>query len=306
MQGLITGDLAATVVDSLTSSICVVDRTGNIVAVNRAWSKFASENGGDARQAYVGTNYFELCQRSRDPEVGKFAAGLRNVLQGDVELFQFEYPCHSPDEKRWFVARVTPIVQRDDALRGTSTAAVVSHVDITERKLLELEYARLASTDALTGLPNRRFFETYANIELERRRRFGGQLAILMFDLDNFKLINDRYGHLAGDQVLKKFATRCKSLVRGSDLFARLGGEEFVALLSGTSTNGALHLAETLRRSIERLRIRIDGATIRVTSSIGVASVTARDRSVNSVLSRADRALYEAKNGGRNQVRSAA
>lgn len=106
-------------------------------------------------------------------------------------------------------------------------------MNITDRKKLELEYARLASTDPLTDLPNRRFFQTYAAIEFKRLHRFGGQMSLLALDLDNFKQINDRYGHHAGDVVLRKFATRCKATVRGSDLFARIGGEEFVALLLG-------------------------------------------------------------------------
>jgi diguanylate cyclase (GGDEF)-like protein len=132
------------------------------------------------------------------------------------------------------------------------------------------------------------------------------QGALLILDLDNFKLINDSHGHLAGDAVLKRFAQCCKSLVRGSDLFVRFGGEEFVALLVGTDKAGAALLAESLRLRIEDLGIRSGTKTIRITSSIGIASVTAKDRSISTVLDRADTALYAAKNAGRNRVSVAA
>ncbi|WP_246105010.1 GGDEF domain-containing protein [Rhodoligotrophos appendicifer] len=133
-------------------------------------------------------------------------------------------------------------------------------------------------------------------------RRFGGAMSVLMLDLDKFKLINDTHGHLAGDAVLKKVAARCKAAVRESDVFARIGGEEFVALLPGTDEVGAIVLAEKLRSIIEGLKIKTEAETLRVTGSIGVASVAPNDRSISSALNRADRALYAAKDAGRNRV----
>lgn len=177
-------------------------------------------------------------------------------------------------------------------------------MDITDRKKLELEYARLAWTDPLTQLPNRRFFETYAAIELQRLHPFGGGMSVLALDFD--KLINDGYGHPAGDAVLKEFAARCKATLRGSDLLVRIGLEEFVALLGGADEHSAAQLAERLRVAIEGMSVLIDGAIIRVTTSIGVASATDRDRLVSDIIARADRALYAAKNAGRNIVQLAA
>jgi diguanylate cyclase (GGDEF)-like protein len=309
MGVLIAEDLAVAVVDALTSNICVVDRYGKILAVNRAWMDFSANNAGGGESAYLGANYLNVCQRSSgiaSKEASEFYSGLHDVLEGRADLFQLEYPCHSPTELRWFLARVTPLSRPDSAGNVARSGAVVSHMNITDRKLLELKYARLASTDPLTDLPNRRFFEDYARIELERLRRFGGTMSLLMLDLDNFKLINDRYGHLAGDAVLKKFAACCKTVVRDSDLFARIGGEEFVALLMGTNEAGAILLAERLRSNIADLRIKTEAGTIRVTGSIGVTSVSPKDRSIVSPLHRADEALYAAKKGGRNRVSVAA
>jgi len=309
MAALIAEDLAVSVVDALTSSICVVNLGGQILAVNRAWMEFSRSNAGGGEEAYLGTNYLKVCQSSSGPaskEATKFYDGLEAVLKGQTSVFQLEYPCHSPSELRWYLARVTPLSQRSGAGRATRTGAVVSHMNITDRKLLELKYAKLASTDPLTGLPNRRFFEDNAKLELGRLRQFGGAMSLLMLDLDKFKLINDRYGHPAGDAVLKKFATRCRSVFRETDLFARIGGEEFVALLVGTDETGAIALAERLRLEVADSRVRTAAGTIRVTSSIGVASIKGSDRSIASALQRADEALYAAKAAGRNRVIAAA
>jgi diguanylate cyclase (GGDEF)-like protein len=309
LKGLISSDIAASVVDSLTSSICIVDLAGTIVGVNRAWMEFNATNGGTSDDGYVGANYLDVCGRSQGDtaqNAESLCSGLRRVLEGQEEVFQIEYPCHSPAELRWFLARITPLARRAGADRGERIGAVVSHMDITDRKKLELEYARLAWTDPLTQLPNRRFFETYAAIELQRLQRFGGAMSVLALDLDNFKLINDGYGHPAGDAVLKEFAARCKATLRGSDLLVRIGLEEFVALLGGADEHSAAQLAERLRVAIEGMSVLIDGAIIRVTTSIGVASATGGDRLVSDIIARADRALYAAKNAGRNIVQLAA
>ena len=309
MGALIAEDLAVAVMDALTSSICVVDRAGKILAVNRAWSEFSDQNNGMGAEAYLGTNYLEVCHQSSGAasmEASEFYRGMNEVLEGRSQLFQIEYPCHSPSELRWFLARVTPLTKRDNKEIAEPVGAVVSHMNVTDRKLLELRYARLASTDALTDLPNRRYLEDHARIELECLRRFGGTMALLLVDLDHFKLINDRFGHLAGDAVLKKFAAVCKTVIRDNDLFARIGGEEFVALLGGTDETGAFLLAERLRSTIADLKVKTPSGVIRVTGSIGVTSVKAQDRSITAALKRADAALYAAKNAGRNRVELAA
>jgi diguanylate cyclase (GGDEF)-like protein len=299
--------LAVAVIDALTSQICVVDSDGVIIAVNRAWKQFAASNPGRRAPQSIGVSYLDICRNAAGmaaEEAPAFASGLREVLRGDRDLFQIEYPCHSPGERRWFLARVSPLRRRSSAAGTDNFGAVVSHVNITDRKLVELDYARLAATDPLTGIPNRRFFDEFAKLEINRFLRFGGSSSLLMLDIDHFKSVNDRYGHAAGDEVLRRVASLGKTVFRGGDLFARLGGEEFVCLMPGTDEWGAVIAAQKLRGAIEQIQVPAGSATIRVTASIGLTALDAGDSAMDSVLVRADEALYLAKDDGRNCVRT--
>jgi len=291
--------LSASVLDALTSQICVIDRDGLIVAVNRAWKKFGAENASQPCHSDIGTNYVAICKNARGlgaVEADDFAKGVRAVLEGETDLFQMEYPCHSPAKSRWFLGRVTP-------LEGGG-GAVISHQDITDRKLLEFELARLASTDSLTGLPNRRYFLDVANREVERMRRFSVSASVIMIDLDHFKDVNDTYGHAAGDEVLRSSSRALKQPLREIDVLARLGGEEFVVILPETDAEGAASAAEKLRGSLSNATVDSWHTEIKMTASLGVAQVRSDDQSVDDVLDRADSALYEAKHSGRNCVRA--
>jgi diguanylate cyclase (GGDEF)-like protein len=161
----------------------------------------------------------------------------------------------------------------------------------------------LAATDHLTDIPNRRFFLEFAKVDMERSVRFGAPSSLLIIDIDHFKNINDSYGHAAGDEVLRRVAEVGTQSVRSCDLFARLGGEEFVCLLPEIDEWGAVIAAERLRAAVEQLSVLSGKERISVTVSIGVSPVTGADRSVDDVLRRADRALYLAKGDGRNCVR---
>lgn len=302
-DALLENGLAVAVIDALTSHICVVDQEGVIVAVNHAWKEFTAANSNGPVREHVGVNYLDVCRTSTGLaalEAPAFMQGLRAVLAGESDLFQIEYPCHSPDELRWFVARVSPLRRR---VTGVGEGAVVSHMNITDRKLAELKLARIAATDALTGIPNRRFFDEFAAIEFSRVARFGEPSSVLMIDLDRFKAINDEYGHAAGDAVLRSVATIGSTVLRACDVFARFGGEEFVCLLPGTDTAGAHVAAEKLRKEVEQLVVVVDTQTVTVTTSIGVGGILQGDRSIADAMKRADKALYRAKAAGRNCVR---
>lgn len=189
-------------------------------------------------------------------------------------------------------------------LEALTLAFVISH----RIKLLEdirasqEELKRQASTDPLTRLYNRRFFFPEANYLLEQAKAADIPLSILILDIDHFKRVNDLHGHACGDQVLIKLADILKEQSRGSDLIARLGGEEFVILLPDTNLLEASQYAERIRSAARALDITGSVNKVQVAISVGVAELDTEQESIESALARADKALYQAKNNGRNQV----
>ncbi|HJO03318.1 MAG TPA: diguanylate cyclase [Acidobacteriota bacterium] len=187
-------------------------------------------------------------------------------------------------------------------------------VDLRTRELVEknAQLERMATTDELTGLPNRRFFLDNLERELRKLTRVptDQHLSLLVLDLDRFKTVNDRFGHAAGDEVLRLVARGLAQTVRATDLPARFGGEEFAILLPNTGAEGARFLAEKLRTEVEAERIRFDGHDLAVTISVGVATLSSPSRYDDAIaedlLKRADEAMYQAKSGGRNRVVAAA
>jgi diguanylate cyclase (GGDEF)-like protein/PAS domain S-box-containing protein len=173
--------------------------------------------------------------------------------------------------------------------------------DVSHRKALEQQLLHLATTDPLTGALNRRAFEERAEQELQRARRQGSPLCLALLDLDHFKRINDQHGHPVGDEVLRRFSRLCQQQARRTDLFARYGGEEFIFLLPDTDADAARHLLERLRLALAALDIATPNGTLRVSVSIGLASIGAND-DLHRLQGVADAALYRAKRQGRNRV----
>lgn len=165
----------------------------------------------------------------------------------------------------------------------------------------ELELRQLAFVDALTGAMTRRAFLAEGDKEVKRAQRHHRNLGCVMFDLDHFKSINDTHGHAAGDQVLARVIAACREGLRASDCIGRLGGEEFAVLLPETGVEAA-QVAEALRVKISSLIIAYASQIIPVSASFGVAVLSEQDTDFNGIIARADTALYEAKNGGRNKV----
>ena len=161
----------------------------------------------------------------------------------------------------------------------------------------------MVETDLLTGVANRRHFMAMAEKELARFVRYGGYLSVFMMDLDFFKQINDTHGHHAGDVVLAKVAEVFKATLREIDVIGRLGGEEFAVILPQTDNEMARVVAERLRQTVEQTEIPMErGLPLHVTLSIGVATVRDTVINIDTLLGQADRALYQAKNAGRNRV----
>ena len=169
-------------------------------------------------------------------------------------------------------------------------------------RLAEVEMREMASTDFLTGLLNRRSFVEMSRREQVRMRRNGGTLALLVMDIDHFKHLNDTHGHLVGDAVLREISVVCRDSLRATDLLARWGGEEFAVLLPDTDYAGCLYLGEKLRRGVAALSVPAGRGQAGTTISVGGALWTPDDENLDSVLRRADIALYKAKRRGRNCV----
>jgi two-component system, cell cycle response regulator len=206
----------------------------------------------------------------------------------------------------------------DDYVSKRSTAAQFTARLRVAKRVLALEYSlnsalekkrQLAMTDALTGAYNRRYFVRHLSREMKRSQRFGGDVSLLLLDIDHFKKVNDTYGHVVGDVVLKKLTRQiAKCLQRATDWCARLGGEEFAVVLEGTNIAEARICAEKMRRAIENTIIDTPAGAVRVTVSIGVSGLGAigsrNSATVQSLLEHADTNLYASKAGGRNRVTS--
>ncbi|MFN4360558.1 MAG: diguanylate cyclase [Hylemonella sp.] len=183
---------------------------------------------------------------------------------------------------------------------------VGTRIDITERKRLEVELRELASTDVLTGLPNRRQFMQRLESEIERvRRGTTREACVLMLDLDHFKRVNDRHGHAVGDSLLRHFARLLGEELRTTDTAGRMGGEEFAVILPGSSLGAAQTFAQRLCDRLASQPLTVDAARVEATVSIGIAAIAGDDLTPDAVLSRADEALYRAKTEGRNRVQLA-
>jgi diguanylate cyclase (GGDEF)-like protein len=288
---MMSDGLAGAVMDALPDATAVVDPDGMMVAVNRAWLMFAVDNGGQPENTGVGVNYFDLCARSAAAgcqDAQRAADGLRAVLAGCTVHSEVEYPCPSPAVNRWFLLRITP-------LAGDLTGAVMSHVNITRRKMAEQELAHEAAHDPLTGLANRGLFADRLTAALSGRRSqaTATQVGLMYLDVDGFKQINDTYGHDAGDEALLTIGHRLRSHVRPQDTVARLGGDEFAVTAPRINAAGLDGLSGRVRSALSQPHL-IHGHLVPVPVSIGI-HLAAPGESADAALREADRAMYAAK-----------
>jgi diguanylate cyclase (GGDEF)-like protein len=196
-----------------------------------------------------------------------------------------------------------PFDEADLSILRTFTSQATVAVD---NVLLHEEARRLSVTDALTGLWNYRYFTMTVGKEIERATRFNRPLALLLLDLDHFKLVNDVYGHQRGDAVLVELAARVRTQVREVDTVARYGGEEFVVVLPETDAQGAALAAERIRSAVQRRPFGEPGdPPLDITVSVGAAVYPLHGSSATTLVGRADEALYAAKRGGRDAWRLA-
>ncbi len=281
------------VLDSLDTHVVVIDSEGFIHYVNKAWVDFGLKNGVRADANWIGVNYLSVCaSAANDGDISSLAitSGLRSVIDRKLSAFSYEYPCHSPTEDRWYLFRIAPLYNKLNRF-------VVSHHNVTPNKLVERQAERLSLEDPLTGLYNRRGLDVFAGEEFARAIRYQTAISIIIIDIDHFKEFNDAYGHHKGDQCLNNIADVIKHYARRpGDIAARIGGDEFVLMLSQTSKEHAMDIANGIKESVHALTMMISNQQ-RVTISAGITTLIPTPDSDYHYLiyQQADTALYIAK-----------
>ena len=284
------------VLDAIGAQTAVLDADGRIVTVNASWSDFAVANGGDPSRCGPGTDYLAICKAAaqrHEPGASRALAGIRSVIAGRRGMFELDYECSSPEERRWFTMRVTP-------LPSPHGGAVVFHIPITELKHTTETLQHLALHDPLTGLPNR----SYLGEELTRvlaDDTDGDGTSLLVCDLDDFKVVNDSLGHQVGDEVLVEVACRLRGAIRAGDCVARLSGDEFVLLVRNAGPAVVDALARRVTRALADPITLEGGEQITLGASIGI-TVAGPDDDAATLLRDADAAMYQAKQRGTGQV----
>jgi len=273
------------IVSNISSGILVLDALGRVVEIN----PFAQKLIGLKSENVMGKSLEAVLNEW--PAIG-YSPEINEQYEQEISLAQKE-------GSRYLLVQISPIRNESQEIIGH----VIVLVDITDRKEAEIELEHLARTDVLTGVTNRRHFFELAEVQFAAAQRYHHSLAIMMLDVDHFKQVNDRYGHLAGDLILQMVAGECKGHLRGTDLFARYGGEEFICLLPEQDSAGALDMAERIRRVMEQVEAKFEMQTIRVTASLGLAVMqNETDLTLEQLIDRADQALYRSKATGRNRV----
>lgn len=308
------GDLAAMVMDSMEMRL-LIQRAD--AAERRFYDAMECLPSGfvlhdkDGRLVYCNNRYREIYAESADYIVP--GTPFEEIIRKGVKNGQ--YPDAIGNEEAWISDRLEKLRRPGDAIeqrlpgdtwirvqdRHTSEGGLVGfRFDITELKRQERELARLAWTDSLTAALNRHRFMELAQNEIDRTKRHDKHVSMIVLDADHFKSINDRNGHAAGDEVLRGLVERWKGILRSHDLIGRVGGEEFCILLPEIGMEGAVKAAEKLRTCISDLPFPFAGQLLKVTVSIGIATLSPDD-DLPTLMRRADLALYEAKNAGRNR-----
>lgn len=284
--------LLSAALEASANAIAITDITGKIEWVNSAFCEMT----GYEREEIVGHNPRILQSGMHD--AGFYREMWRTLLSGNSwrgEIINRRKDGSLSEEE----LIIAPVKNE----KGKIHRFIGVKQDISARKRMEEELRKQATTDSLTGLPNRRYFLNLAETELSRiKRAKAGPATIIMLDIDHFKHVNDTYGHNIGDQVLRHLAETISGTLRRSDYSGRLGGEEFVVLLPETSVEQGLQFAERLRQIIASSCVATGDGEIQYAASFGVTIATDADISITSVINRADEALYRAKAKGRNRV----
>jgi diguanylate cyclase (GGDEF)-like protein/PAS domain S-box-containing protein len=270
-------------VENTSDGIIVLDRQNRVVDVNPAAFRALDLD----REQVIGLPVTSILK----PELTERFLGLQ-ALQTEISLKR-------GGKDLFYEVHINPLLNRRQKHNGW----LIVFRDVTERTELFAAMQRLATTDSLTGLFNRRYFFEQGSVEILRAQRFSRPLSLIMLDIDGFKGVNDEYGHAVGDQVLQGLAELCRSQLRQADILARYGGEEFVFLLPESDLGRAGRVADRLCREIRKRRFDSEAGPLSISASLGVASLDPKkDMTLDELLVRADQALYQAKRAGRGRA----
>ncbi len=279
-----------TIADNVPAAICYIDAERRYRFNNRWYAKWLDRPIAEITGREVDVVHGEFQQAAIAPY-------LERALAGHSVQFEIELPRRG--QTRYLRGSYVPDLDADGRCRGVYGLTS----DATELKRAEQQLEHMARFDALTGLPNRHSLRIQLEASAERARRGGGLRALLFLDIDRFKSINDGHGHEVGDRVLREFARRLKQSVRGSDTAARLAGDEFVVLLEALGQASEADAVASKILQAMATPFELDGVTLGVGTSIGIAVATPDEADVDGLLRRADHALYAAKAAGRGTFR---
>ena len=277
--------------DSVETHLAVLDRDGIVVDANTRWLEYVRSGERDLKDATVGDDYVALCRETDTEDGRQAAAGLEAVLGGKRPSFSLEFPTDRAEGRRWYHMLVTP-------MRSAEGGVVISHRDVTERKRVEDALEHQALHDVVTDLPNRVLLRDRLRQAILAARRRNNYVALLFIDLDRFKELNDTFGHQAGDVVLREVGERFLKAVRSSDTVARLGGDEFAVLIPlAADAEEALMVAHRVVGSLGEPFV-IEGESAFIEASVGVVMCPEHGEDVQTLMRRADVAMYAAKRAG--------
>lgn len=310
------------VIDHLPTMIAYVDAAKQYRIINRAYHNYfgARENNivGKHASEVLGNNFYNIVKRyidialsgknaawethHSDPDNNESILSVRLIPYFDTKQNNNGYLVVIEDiteQKQLQLQLETLNISLENKVKKRTQQL---EKELKARKILEKVLRQVADQDPLTRLLNRRSFMTRVNHEISRSHRYKDELAYMIIDIDHFKKINDSYGHLTGDAVLKNFAKKISKILRNSDFIARIGGEEFAIALPNTSMKAAKKLAERIRKDVAEHTVQHGNNSINFTVSIGLSKLMLNEKSIEGMFGRADSVLYQAKDSGRNRV----
>ncbi len=269
------------------------------------WNNAAERITGYSAEEIIGKSYTETLLSYYDANgeiIGNNFCTIQTAISEALQVETDLYIIHKNGKKIPVSVRVSTLKDNNDRIIGTIELFTdISTKTVNELRIRELE--KMALIDNLTMLANRHYIERELKSRFEEKKRFNIPFGILFADIDNFKNFNDTYGHLTGDEVLKKVSEIFISNSRPFDLFGRWGGEEFLGIIRNINGQDLLNLGEKMRKLVEKSDIQNSNGKLNVTISIGATLVKSEDN-VNTLIDRADNLLYESKENGRNRLSS--